>query len=105
MDSAHVNNVSIGQIINGIAKNIQGDPITPFENTPPMSLGNDVWGGDQEKATAIRSKIKHTSEGFPCLVFIRYAPDADGNIKQPKFCGIYNFNLGACLCLIFIVFS
>ena len=28
------------------------------------------------------------------MVFIRYAPDEDGNIKAPKFCGIYNFNLG-----------
>ena len=94
MDSAHVNNVAIGQIINGVAKNLQGQTIKPFENTPPMSLGNDVWGGDTEKAESIRGKIKHTSEGFPCLVFIRYAPDEDGNIKAPKFCGIYNFNLG-----------
>ena len=42
MDSAHVNNVAIGQIINGVAKNLQGQTIKPFENTPPMSLGNDV---------------------------------------------------------------
>ena len=47
MDSAHVNNVSIGQIDQGIAKNLQGESITPFENTPPLSLCNDVWGGDQ----------------------------------------------------------
>lgn len=94
VDSAHVNNVVIGQIVNGIAKNSSGQPITPFAATPPMALGNDVWGGDKDKAEAIRGKIKHTSEGFPCLLFIRFAPDADGNIKQPKFCGIYNFNLG-----------
>nr|DAK03646.1 MAG TPA: hypothetical protein [Bacteriophage sp.] len=46
-----------------------------------MSLGNDVWGGDADKANSIRGKIKHTSEGFPVLLFIRYAPDSDGNIK------------------------
>lgn len=94
VDSAHVNNVVIGQIVNGRAKNTSGQSITPFGATPPMSLGNDVWGGDADKANAIRGKIKHTSEGFPVLLFIRYAPDADGTIKQPKFCGIYNFNLG-----------
>lgn len=94
VDSAHVNNVVIGQIVNGHATNSAGQSITPFGATPPMSLGNDVWGGDAEKANAIRGKIKHTSEGFPVLLFIRYAPDADGTIKQPKFCGIYNFNLG-----------
>lgn len=94
VDSAHVNNVVIGQIVNGRAKNSSGQSITPFGATPPMSLGNDVWGGDADKANAIRGKIKHTSEGFPVLLFIRYAPDADGTIKQPKFCGIYNFNLG-----------
>lgn len=94
VDSAHVNNVVIGQIVNGRATNSASQSITPFGATPPMSLGNDVWGGDAEKANAIRGKIKHTSEGFPVLLFIRYAPDADGTIKQPKFCGIYNFNLG-----------
>lgn len=94
MDSAHVNNVVIGQIINGKATNSSGSSITPFTSTPPMALGNDIWGGDQTKAESIRGKIKHTSEGFPCLLFIRYAPNADGSLKQPKFCGIYNFNLG-----------
>ena len=88
MDSAHVNNVVIGRIVNGHAG------VTPFSATPPMALGNEVWGGDQTTAEAIRGKIKHTSEGFPCLLFIRFAPDADGNIQQPTFCGIYNFNLG-----------
>ena len=35
-----------------------------------------------------RNKIKHTSEGFPVLLFIKFAS------KTTKFCGIYNFNLG-----------
>lgn len=94
MDSAHVNNVVIGQIVNGKVVNESGEKITPFGATPPMALGNDVWNGDSEKANKIRSKFKHTSEGFPCLLFIRFAPDKDGNTQQPKFMGIYNFNLG-----------
>lgn len=94
MDSAHVNNVIIGEIINGLVTGQDGQKIKPFGVTPPMRLGNDVWGGDQTKADYIRSRFKHTSEGFPCLVFITFAPDADGNKKQKKFMGIYNFNLG-----------
>ena len=94
MDSAHVNNVIIGEIINGLVTDQDGQKIKPFGVTPPMRLGNDVWGGDQTKADYIRSRFKHTSEGFPCLVFITFAPDADGNKKQKKFMGIYNFNLG-----------
>jgi len=90
MDSSHVNNVVIGKIVNGSLDGAQ----TPFGQTPPMSLGNDVWGGDQTLAESIRSKIKHTSEGFPCLLFVRYAPTAEGLVQQPKFMGIYNFNLG-----------
>lgn len=84
VDSAHVNNVVIGQIANGHVSNSAGAPISPFSKTPPMITGPETT----------RDKIKHTSEGFPCLLFIRYAPDANGTIKQPKFCGIYNFNLG-----------
>jgi len=38
MDSSHVNNVVIGKIVNGSLEGIN----TPFEQTPPMSLGNDV---------------------------------------------------------------
>ena len=94
IDSSHVNNVVIGKIINGEIKNTQGIPIKPLGATPPMALGNDVWDGDSVKAENIRGKIKHTSDGFPCLLFIRYAPDANGNIKEPEFKGIYNFNLG-----------
>lgn len=85
MDSAHVNNVVIGKIINGT---ISEDISSPFTSTPPMELPTS------EVPAYIRDKIKHTSEGFPCLVFIRFAPEIEGNQKQIKFAGMYNFNLG-----------
>lgn len=94
MDSAHVNNVVIGKIVNGAIKNDQGQSVSPFGATPPMALGNEIWDGNVEQANKIKSRIRHTSDGFPCLLFVRYAPDKDGNTKQPKFFGIYNFNLG-----------
>ena len=85
IDSAHVNNVVIGKIVNGT---ISESLSTPFVDTPPMLVSNS------EVPSEIRDKIKHTSEGFPCLVFIRFAPDQNGNTQQIKFAGVYNFNLG-----------
>lgn len=81
MDSAHANNVVIGKTINNLAK-------AKFSALPPMELGNDVWGGDADKANSIRDRLKFTSEGFPVLLFITFASGTT------KFLGIYNFNLG-----------
>lgn len=81
MDSAHANNVVIGKTINNLCK-------SKFAALPPMELGNDVWGGDADKANSIRNRLKYTSEGFPVLLFITFASGTT------KFLGIYNFNLG-----------
>lgn len=93
MDSAHVNNVVIGKVVNGAIKDSSGQSISPFAPTPPMSVSNAVWG-DENKANEIKNKIKHTSDGFPCLVFVQHSPDASGRVPQKRFFGIYNFNLG-----------
>lgn len=98
MDSAHVNNVVVGKIINGEVKNASGVPIKPLGSTPPMTLPNTLFPLEDgsysaENGEYIKSRIKHTSDGFPCLVFIEFAPDANG-INETKFMGIYNFNLG-----------
>lgn len=92
MDSAHVNNVVVGKIINGLVENKQGEKISPLDPTPPMLLPDSVFASS-EMAREVRSKIKHTSDGFPCLVFINYAPD-DNGVRETRFMGIYNFNLG-----------
>lgn len=75
MDSAHANNVVIGKTINNFMRGI-------FDALPPMTLGQDIV--PQE----MKDKIKYTSEGFPVLLFIRFASGTT------KFMGIYNFNLG-----------
>ena len=41
MDSAHVNNVVVGEIINGLNSTNK-----PFESTPPMVVGDDFWNSD-----------------------------------------------------------
>ena len=93
MDSAHVNNVVIGKIINGEVTNSLGIKVEPLDPTPPMLLSENVFAS-QEMADEVRSKIKHTSDGFPCLVFIKFAPDRITGIRETRFMGIYNFNLG-----------
>ena len=93
MDSAHVNNVVIGKVINGAVTNSSGTQIKPLSATPPMIVPDSLFPSS-EVATDIKGKMKHTSEGFPCLLFIKFAPNADTGIRNYKFCGIYNFNLG-----------
>jgi len=87
MDSSHVNNVLIGRIINGLVttKDSQGNdvPIKPLDNTPPMSRSGYAWA----------DKVKHTSEGYPCILFIKFKATGS-NISTTRCMGIYNFNLG-----------
>lgn len=84
MDSAHVNNVLIGRIINGMVSTTDQSgnevAIRPLSNTPPMNVNNE-WA----------SKIKHTSEGYPVILFINFR-NSSGTICKCQ--GIYNFNLG-----------
>lgn len=82
VDSGHVNNVAIGKIVN--------ETTGLLEKTPPMEA-EALWteeGISKERAQSIMGRIKHTSDGFPCLVFVQFA---SGNVA---FQGIYNFNLG-----------
>jgi len=87
MDSSHVNNVLIGRIINGLVttEDSQGNKvaITPLDNTPPMS----------KSGYAYANKVKHTSEGYPCILFIRFKATGS-NVYNTRCMGIYNFNLG-----------
>jgi hypothetical protein len=87
VDSGHVNNVLIGKVINGeCGYNV-------FNNTPPMSLGESEYASTSDYIK-IHDKLRHTSDGFPVLLFIKFADQTDGTIGSTKFMGIYNFNLG-----------
>ena len=91
VDSAHVNNVAVGSFVNNT------DYIAHYENSGYSNSDN------------IGKKIKKTSEGFPCLVFVKYSNGSvddgvnityndDGTVAskigKTEFMGIYNFNLG-----------
>jgi hypothetical protein len=87
MDSSHVNNVLIGKIINGLVttQDSQGNEVAikPLDNTPPMSKSGYAWA----------DKVKHTSEGYPCILFINFKATGS-NVTNCRCMGIYNFNLG-----------
>lgn len=99
VDSAHANNAVIGEWINNQGKSILSDNpamAALSESTRPKDV--DLSGNVVEHMSSITSlpvdydedvTIKHTLEGFPCLVFIKFS----GNNKY-TFVGIYSFNLG-----------
>lgn len=70
IDSAHANNTSIGNFINNSGL---------FDENYAMNYQNNPYA----------SKVKHTLEGFPVYMFIKF-----GDNQFPTFMGIYNFNLG-----------
>ena len=87
MDSSHVNNILVGSIVNGLVttEDNQGNTVhvVPLDNTPPMSKGGYQYA----------SKIKHTSEGYPCILFINFRASGS-SVSNCRCMGIYNFNLG-----------
>lgn len=87
MDSSHVNNILVGSIVNGLVttEDAQGQTVkvVPMDNTPPMSKSGYQYA----------SKVKHTSEGYPCILFINFKATGS-NVSTCRCMGIYNFNLG-----------
>ena len=84
VDSAHANNASIGKWINDNADLL-------FDKTPPMEQLESRRPVDTRDKTVTHQNvtIKHTLEGFPCILLIKF----DGTDTQ-EMLGIYSFNLG-----------
>lgn len=87
MDSSHVNNILVGSIVNGLVttEDASGNTVrvVPMDNTPPMEKSGYQYA----------SKVKHTSEGYPCILFINFKATGS-NTNNCRCMGIYNFNLG-----------
>lgn len=95
VDSAHANNTVIGQWVN----NASTCPI--LDMTPPMiQLASHRPADTDENGVQLKNEydedsyntnvtIKHTTEGFPILLFISFAGKSNY-----IFAGIYSFNLG-----------
>lgn len=87
MDSSHANNASIGNYINASGLMENTPPMEYVKNNPPKETANIVNG--EEVKTHKECTVKHTLEGFPCIVLMKFAGS-----RETKFLGIYSFNLG-----------
>lgn len=96
VDSAHANNAVLGEWINncGILENNPAmNALTT--NTRPKDIDNEGnvrehIGNDGQMINYDEDvSIKHTLEGFPVLVFIKFS-----DRSAYEFVGIYSFNLG-----------
>ena len=86
VDSAHANNAVLGEWINNAGVFDNNPAMNQFEANRPFDMddsGNTSYGVDTDVT------IKHTLEGFPILLFIKFS---DKNTYT--FLGIYSFNLG-----------
>lgn len=85
VDSAHCNNAAVGKFINSSSV---------FNQIPPQTNSKNPYS----------SYVKHTLEGFPIYLFVKYSlTDQKAleyfkknglDITIPQFMGIYSFNLG-----------
>lgn len=90
VDSAHANNTTIGKWINecGLLENTP--PMDLVRNNPPKDVVIiDKNGQENVIEHTTVPKVKHTTEGFPILLMIKFK-----EMGAPKIYGIYSFNLG-----------
>lgn len=87
-DSAHVNNVFIGNIING-------DGVARVNGSKTkVPVFNSNVGRDE---TSFPNQIKRSTTGFPILLFLVfpvYDKTTNITVNKTEFQGIHNFNLG-----------
>lgn len=107
VDSAHANNAVIGEWINTNASkiNLVDNPaMEQFAQEENKPLYVDLNGTPVPHFSTKQQKnityhedvtIKHTLEGFPVLLFIKFKDVSPEHASTPyKFIGIYSFNLG-----------
>ena len=85
VDSAHANNAVLGEWINNCGVFEDNPAMQEFGSNRPIDMDDSgtAMGIDNDVT------IKHTLEGFPILMFIKFS---DNNTYT--FLGIYSFNLG-----------
>ena len=100
MDSSHANNAVLGAWINRCGdtmfkKNPAQEALSIMENRPHdlASDGTYLKNDNNEYVYQTEPTIKHTIEGFPVIVFARFA-DEEGYDGSDVLLGIYSFNLG-----------
>lgn len=84
VDSSHSNNASIGKFINEV--------VNDFFPYSPDALAN-INESNYCKNQQPTATLKHTVEGFPVLLIMKFRTEKVGDISITPL-GIYNFNLG-----------
>ena len=88
VDSSHANNAAIGSFINTeLGK--KDNPYFPFD---PAALKN-VYDSQYVKTQQPTATLKHTVEGFPVFVIIKFYTDAQNTLSVTPL-GVYSFNIG-----------
>ena len=96
VDSSHANNAVIGEWVNNSTLFVQNPVMEKFESNRPKEVDpngaertHKIDGGSSFINYDENVTIKHTLEGFPILLFIKF--DSESSYS---FVGIYSFNLG-----------
>lgn len=91
VDSSHSCNAAIGNFIN--TEFGEGDSagmsLLPFDSTALKNVQESEYRKTQQKEVT----LKHTVEGFPALVIMKFYTDENNTIAVTAL-GIYSFNLG-----------
>lgn len=93
VDSGHCNNPSVGKFINEILGDASNNKETwlPYAN----AARNNFYNSNYYKKHQPTATLKHTVEGFPVLLFIKFAEPKNASYNvQTIPVGIYSFNLG-----------
>ena len=91
VDSSHSNNASIGGFINeqlGYDEQ-EGGTFFPFD----QNAINNVYTSDYRKKQQPTVTLKHTVEGFPVFLIMKFNTNVSSTISVTPL-GIYSFNLG-----------
>lgn len=99
VDSSHSNNAAIGNFINTVfgyqeedtEYGAKGSSYFPFD---PTAISN-VYESDYKQKQQKTVTLKHTVEGFPVLLIMKFHTDeAQGSTVSITPLGIYSFNIG-----------
>ena len=93
VDSSHSNNASIGRFINEVLgyNESDGSSYCPFDAT---AISN-VYSSNYKKTQQPTATLKHTVEGFPILLIMKFnVPESGESTVSVTSLGIYSFNLG-----------
>lgn len=92
VDSGHCNNAAIGGFINDILGDIETDGKDPWLDYDENAI-NNIKNSTYKKKQQPTATLKHTVEGFPVFLIIKFTGEAGKEITTTPV-GIYSFNLG-----------